>query len=170
MRAFTVHAPPVYSAEQPADPERLAFVKDGISWPALFVPVLWIVWHRLWLTLVWYIVFALIVAWIGRLWHQDTAMVVAVLGAILFALEANNIRRLSLNQRGWREAGGSFGKNLEEAEARYFGAPGLASGESRGTESQPDRRAAIARAAYPDPERRDHSDEPIFGLFPQPER
>jgi len=170
MRAYTVHAPPGDRTEQPANPEKLAFVKDGIAWPALFVPILWILYHRLWLTLVWYIVFALFVAWIGRLWHEDTATIVAVLGAILFALEANNIRRLSLNGRGWREAGGSFGRNLEEAEARYFGAPSLASGESRQPEPQPDRRTAIARAAYPDPERRDHSDEPIFGLFPQPER
>ncbi len=170
MRAFTVHAPPGDGAERPADPEKLAFVKDGICWPALLVPVVWIIWHRLWLTLVWYIVFALVVAWIGRLWNEDFATIVAVLGAILFALEANNIRRLSLNGRGWREAGGSFGKNLEEAEARYFGVPSHATGESRQPEPQPDRPAAIARAAYPDPERRDHSDEAIFGLFPQPER
>ena len=49
MRAYTVHAPP----DEPAAPERFAFVKDGFSWPALFVPILWILWHRLWLTLVW---------------------------------------------------------------------------------------------------------------------
>jgi hypothetical protein len=34
----------------------------------------------------------------------------------------------------------------------------------------PDRSSVIARAAYPDREPRDRSDEPIFGLFPEPER
>ena len=163
MRAYTVHAPP----GEPADPERLSFIKDGISWPALFVPVLWILYHRLWLTLVWWIVFALVVAWLGRLANEDVAGWVAVLGAILFALEANNIRRLSLVQRGWREVGGSYGKNLVEAEARFFsgwGRPAAARNLPAG-----DPRAVIARAAYADEDRVAH-DGPIFGLFPEPER
>jgi hypothetical protein len=162
MRAYTVHAPP----REPADPERFSFIKDGISWPALFVPVLWIFYHRLWLTLVWYIVFILVVAWIGRLVNDDVATFVAILGAILFALEANNIRRLSLIQRGWREVGGSYGKNLVEAEARFFGAWG---GSSAGRDLPTDPKAVIARAAYPDDDRVAH-DGPIFGLFPEPER
>src|SRR5688572_2930614 len=112
IRAYTVHAPPG-SDDGARDAERIAFVKDGISWPALFLPVLWILWHRLWLTLVWYVVFMLAVAWIGRLANDDVAAIVAVLGAVLFAIEANNIRRLSLISRGWRETGGSFGQNLE---------------------------------------------------------
>ena len=161
MKAYTVHAPP----DTPADAERFAFVKDGVSWPALFVPVLWILYHRLWLTLVWYVAFALVVAWIGRLFGDDPAALVAVLGAILFALEANNILRLSLIGRGWREIGGSYGKNLTEAEARFFGALG----RSRGEGATADRSAAIARAAYPEADRVAH-DGPIFGLFPEPER
>ena len=159
MRYYSVHAPP----EEPTAPERFRFVKDGFSWPALFVPILWILWHRLWLTLVWYVVFVLVVAWAGRLVNDDVAFVVAVLGSVLFALEANNIRRLSLESRGWNEIGSSFGQNLDEAEARFF-----ATGPDR--PETVDRRAAIERAAYAPERRPEAADEPILGLFPEPER
>ena len=159
MRYYTVHAPDDdYDA-----PEDYLFIKDGFSWPALFVPILWILWHRLWLTLVWYIVFVLVVAWTGRLIGESAAVWVALLGGVLLALEANNIRRLSLEGRGWGEIGSSFGRDMEEAEARFFGA---------GTKTRvaPDKNTAIARAAYT-PEHRPHSaDDPIIGLFPEPER
>lgn len=120
-------------------------------------------WHRLWLTLVWYIVFVLVVAWAGRLLGDDVAAVVAILGALLFALEANNMRRLSLEDRGWSEVGSSFGKDITEAEARFY---------ARGPvhEAAIDKNAVIARAAYTPEHRPAASDEPILGLFPEPER
>jgi hypothetical protein len=162
MRAYTVHAPP----GEPAAPEKFAFVKDGISWPALFVPILWILWHRLWLALIGYIIFVLAIAWTELLVGEDAAAVLAILGAILFALEANNIRRLALDRRGWRDVGSTFGQNLDEAEMRYF----EKQVETAAPVKSADRERAIARAAYREPERHDRSDEPIFGLFPEPER
>ena len=162
MRAYTVHAPP----DEPAAPESFTFVKDGISWPALFVPIPWILWHRLWLALMGYIIFVLVLMWTARLVGESAVAILAVLGAVLLALEGNNIRRLSLGSRGWHEMGSSFGQNLDEAEIRYFekwtkAGTGIGSAE---------RRETIARAAYPRPEQHDRSDEPIFGLFPEPER
>jgi hypothetical protein len=62
--------------------------------------------------------------------------------------------------------GSSFGQNLDEAEIRYFEKWTKAGKEVRSA----DRRTTIARAAYPHPETHDRSDEPIFGLFPEPER
>jgi Protein of unknown function (DUF2628) len=160
MRYYSVHAPP----DAPDEPERFAFIKDGFSWPAFFVSVLWMLWHRLWLALVWYVVFLLSVAWIGRLVSQDAATVVAVLGTVLLALEGNNIRRRSLEGRGWDEIGASFGKGISEAEARFF-AGGPAEPDPR------DRRAAMLRAAYsPEHPGPVASDEPILGLFPEPEK
>ena len=156
-RAYTVHAPPGAEA-----PERFAFIKDGISWPALFVPILWILWHRLWLTLMGYVIWVLAVIWVDRLAGDNASTILAILGAILFAWEANNIRRWSLDRKGWRDIGGSFGDNLDEAEIRFFEKWGTAAAAA-GV-----RRNAIARAAYP--QRRADADEPIFGLFPEAER
>ena len=162
-RAYTVHAPPGSDA-----PERFAFIKDGISWPALFVPILWIVWHRLWLTLVGYIIFVLLIAWTGRLANEQIATVLGIIGGILFALEANNIRRLSFARRGWRDVGGSFGKNIEEAEIRFFGGwnrpAAFQSGRGEATvatgPAAPPRASKFAR----------RPDEHVLGLFPEPER
>ena len=162
MRYYSVHAPP----EGTDDPERFAFLKDGFSWPALFVPVLWVLWHRLWLALVWYIVFVLMVAWTGRLVSDDAAMMVALLGTLLFALEGNNIRRAALQNRGWDEVGASFGRNLDEAEASFF-----ARRADQPEDIDPrDRRAALLRAAYTPGHARDAGDQPVLGLFPEPER
>ena len=159
MRYYSVHAP----YDEPDDEERFAFIKDGFSWPALFVPVLWILWHRLWLVLVWYVVFVLLIAWMARLTNEDVASTVAILGSVLFALEANNLRRLALAGRDWDEVGSSFGRNLTEAEARFF-ATGPAQPENL------DRRPAMLRAAHAPDEGSEASDEPILGLFPEPER
>ena len=161
MRYYTVHAP---DSEYDA-PDDYLFVKDGFSWPALFVPIIWILWHRLWLILVWYVVFILVVMWAGRLLNDDIASVVAILGSLLFAFEANNMRRQALEARGWREVGSSFGKDITEAEARFFtGAPAPAATPAA------DKNAVIARAAYTPEHRPPVSDEPIIGLFPEPER
>ena len=162
MRIYTVHAPPGEGPAEIVDRTRLVFIKDGIAWFALFVPVLWILWHRLWLTLLYYIAFILIVAWIGRLFSDDLAIIAGILGHILFALEANNFRRWSLHSRGWSDVGESFGRNLEEAEMRYFLDPSPARFEA-GHKSE-----TIARAAYP--HRSGAEDDSIFGLFPEPER
>jgi hypothetical protein len=158
MKAFTIHARPDDS------PERFTFVKDGFSWPALFVPIFWILWHRLWLTLLFYVVFVLLVAWTGRLAGESAAAWVAIIGALLFAFEANNIRRLSLESRGFDEMGFASGRDLDEAELRFFDrwASGAAAPATKA--------AAIARAAYSPQARAHAADEPILGLFPEPER
>jgi hypothetical protein len=105
----------------------------------------------------------LVVAWTGRLFGEVAATILGAIGLLVLALEANNIRRLSLEGRGFSEVGSSFGRNVEEAEVRFFATPSeprAASGKS----------AVIARAAY-SPEHRPHNpDEPIIGLFPEPER
>ena len=162
MRYYTVHAP---DGEYDA-PDEYVFVKDGLSFPAFFLSIPWILWHRLWLTLVWYIVFVLVVAWTDRLLGDDIATVVALLGNLLFALEANNMRRHALEARGWDEVGSSFGKDITEAEERFFArAPHSAPAPPTG-----DKNAIIARAAYTPEHRPPVSDEPIIGLFPEPER
>ena len=159
MKAYSVHAPP----DEPLAAERFAFVKDGFSWPALFVPILWVLWHRMWLTLMGYVIFVLVLAWTERLTSDNIATVLAVLGAVLFALEANNIRRLSLARRGWREVGGASGQDFEEAEIRFFGGWGR-DRPSGGAH----RREVLGRGEEAGGRR--NEDEPIFGLFPEAER
>ena len=163
MTVYSVYEPPTQAPDLGLRAEQLAFVKEGFSWPALFVPILWILWHRLWLTLMGIAIWVLVVMWVDRLAGETPATILAILGGILFALEANNIRRWSLARRGWRDIGASFGGNLDEAEIRFFEKWGKAGVGGTG------QREAIERAAYPPPRRSD-ADEPIFGLFPEAER
>ncbi len=156
MRIYTVHAPP----GDPA-PERFAFVKDGFSWPAFFFTFLWILWHRMWIALLGYIVFLLVIAWIGVLAGDSEAMIFAIIGGILIGLEGNTVRRLSLERKGWREVGESYGRNLSEAEIRFF--HGWA-------EAAPQRLRAPAATSYASGAGTHGVDEPILGLFPEPER
>jgi hypothetical protein len=156
-RAYTVHAP----ADDPAAPEEFVFVKDGFSWPALFAPILWILWHRLWLTLVGYVIFVLVLAWAGRLVSEDAAVAVAVLGSLLFALEANNVRRVSLASRGWSDVGVSTGQNVEEAELRFFD-----KWRADPSPSSPPATSLTRTPAF----QRIEAEGQILGLFPEPER
>ena len=157
MKAFTVHAP-----DDDADPERIVFVKDGISWPALFIPVVWLLWRRLWVALALYLAYLVALVFLERAVGETAVTIVAILGAILFALEANNIRRWSLGRRGFGQIGETFGHNQDEAEIRYFhehwGKPGA-------TEREPWRHSS--RAVPPDGTRKPDDDERVFGLFPR---
>ena len=139
------------------------FVKDGFSWPAFFLPILWILWHRLWLTLVWYIVFVLVVAWTDRLAGDDIATVVALLGKLLFALRGE--QHSAARARGPRLATRSdrVSARTSTRRRRVLRMDGYA--------RQPvDKSAVIARAAYTPEHRPPRCDEPIIGLFPEPER
>jgi Protein of unknown function (DUF2628) len=118
MAIYTVHAPPDTPPEAVA--ERMVFVKDGFSWPALLIPLIWLLYRRLWLGLLLYLAFVALVVAVDAGLGETAAQIVAVLGAILFALEANNLRRWQLARRGWREVGETEGRGLEEAELRFF--------------------------------------------------
>jgi hypothetical protein len=157
MRVYTVHAPP----GEPA-PERFVFVKDGFSWPAFFFTFLWTLWHRMWIALLGYIVFLLVIAWIGVLAGDTQAMIFSIIGGILIGLEGNTIRRLSLERKGWREVGESYGHNLAEAEIRFF--------HSWTSDAPQGRSARPAGRAYEIGAGTSSVDEPIIGLFPEPER
>jgi hypothetical protein len=156
MRAYTVHTPP------DGDPQRTVFVKDGFAWPAFFFGPLWILWHRMWVTLVWYVVLVLLVAWAGRLGGEDLSGALSLLLAFLLGFEGNDIRRRSLASRSYADAGATEGRNFVEAETRFFA-------RDEPPPSLP-RREVIARAAYPPAARQRGADEPILGLFPEPER
>jgi hypothetical protein len=151
MRAYTVHAPRI-----DPQPDRFVFVKDGFSWPALVIPFLWMLWHRMWLTLVGFLVFLAAVVGLSHVGADGEAVLIGLGGLLILGFEGNNLRRLSLRWRGFQEVGSAVGEDLEEAEIRFFNAwsdesrlqAGMIGGDGDGATT---------------------SDEPIFGLFPEPD-
>lgn len=113
MKVYTVHVPQAL--------EDTVFVKEGMAWPCLVIPVLWMLWHRMWVPAA--IVFAcsLAIAAIGKVGGDSlTANLIAIGFQTAIALEANNLRRWSLSKAGYLETGVVAAANMGEAELRYF--------------------------------------------------
>ncbi len=118
MRIYTVHL------RRPLlQPERdLQLVPEAFSWFAFLLPVVWALWHRLWLLAA--ALLALELALGALLTQLDLAPLVAgviSLGlALLVGLLANDLRRLSLDRAGYIEAAVVAGRDASEAERRFF--------------------------------------------------
>jgi|FEC22Drversion2_1045045.scaffolds.fasta_scaffold00286_28 hypothetical protein len=121
MKVFTVHEPPA-PTEGSARFDRHAFVREGFSWAALFFPFLWLLWHRMWWVLLGWLAVAVATTLIAELipGTEVAVGIFSVLFTLWFALEANELRRWSLEQKGWRMVGIAAGRDLVEAEQSFF--------------------------------------------------
>ncbi len=144
MKAFTVHMPPDLPGDTAA--ERAVFVKDGFCWPALFIPVLWLLWHRLWLVLIAYFVAVAAITAVEIIAGEGAAIIILIAFAFYFAAEANNVWRWSLRRRGWTRAGEAFGRDRGEAEIRYFTGHEQRGGDRGGSSSRP---GSVTKADWP---------------------
>jgi hypothetical protein len=121
MAAYSVFAPPLSHAGA-AGAERFKFVRDGFSWPALILGPIWMLFHRLALVLLLWLVVVLVLGAVIRLFGvpSGTALLVFLLLALLIGLEASTLRSWTLKRRGWREIGIVVADELEAAERRFF--------------------------------------------------
>jgi len=119
MATWTVHAPEGDLGEAIAA-DRLVFAREGFAWAALFLPFLWAPFHRLWVVCL---------GWLGAIAAIEAAdllagdavgTVLSIAFALWFAASANDLRRWTLERRGWRLVGLASGADLDEAEARFF--------------------------------------------------
>ena len=167
MSVYTVHQAPT-RADTASAAERFVFVRDSFSWWAFLLAPLWMLRHRLWLVLLGYVVvtgaieFALV-----RLGASRTAIViVGLLISLLVGLEASTLRRRALRRRGWSNVAIVSGKDLEEAERRFFDAWLRDAPSRRSTSnatSQP-RAPSGASVGVPRVPLAPH----VVGLFPEP--
>jgi hypothetical protein len=94
MPVYTVHAPSAHAADFRAT-DKFVFVRDGFHfWAMIFGPI-WLLWNRLWLALIGWIVVALAInVGMARLGADGTAIFwVDMLIALLMGFEASSIRR-----------------------------------------------------------------------------
>jgi hypothetical protein len=124
MSVYTVHEPPQGRDEAIADPLRFRFVRDGFHfWAFVFGPV-WMLFHRLWLVFILYVVFS--AALHTGFWFAGasvgTKFFVGLLVSLLIGLEAPTLRRWTLRRRGWATIGVVAADDSEAAERRFFDA------------------------------------------------
>jgi hypothetical protein len=124
MPVYTVHEPPVRTAGALADPARFVFVRDGFYWWAFLLTPLWMLWRRLWLVFVLYLVISIGIETVMRLYGASGGLVsfVTFLISLLVGLEAGSLRRFTLQRRRWKNIGVVSGSDLEDAEQRFFAA------------------------------------------------
>lgn len=172
MPVYTVHAP-VTSSTDMAAADRFAFVRDGFHFWAAVFGALWLAWHRLWLSLLgWIVLMAAIDFGLLRLGvGGGTILLADILLALLLGFEAATLRRWSLSRGKWRQLDIVVADNQEAAERRFF---------ERWTAKQralSNDQLAIDRGAPPPtrdipgqpfskPPQPPHGD--IIGLFPDP--
>lgn len=162
MTLYSVHAPGAEAPDLADRADALAFVKEGFSWPALFVPALWLIYQRMWIELLVFVV--LIVglqaafAWAGIDLGLVQWITLAVM--LLFAIEANDLRRAALSRRGYRLAGIVTGRDREAAELSFF--------RSWLPQQERTMRNEEGRAAQPPVPLRQSGGDPedVIGLFP----
>lgn len=118
MTIYTVLAPPEAATGVP-DPERYIFIKEGFCWPAFFFTPFWLLFRRMWLVFLLHVVASLGVGYLASRLPGVGGAIVFLFG-VLVALEANNLRRWTLERRGHRLVGVAAGDRREEAEFRFF--------------------------------------------------
>ncbi|KZM51231.1 DUF2628 domain-containing protein [Labrenzia sp. OB1] len=126
MSTYIVMAPPEFEdlAGDPRQTDRLAFVPDGFSFLAFFFSPIWLLFHRMWLVLLGYLAVTLVIELLAQSFDSGTIGLAAMIGSILFALEAQALRRWSLGRKGWRVVCIIEGKGVAEAELRFLHKPG----------------------------------------------
>ncbi|POF32940.1 DUF2628 domain-containing protein [Roseibium marinum] len=122
MSTYIVMAPPEFEnlAGDPRQSDRLAFVPDGFSFLAFFFSPIWLLVHRMWLILLAYLAVTLVIEVLAQFVSSGAMGLAALIVSILFALEAQALRRWSLERKGWRVVGIVEGKGVAEAELRFL--------------------------------------------------
>ena len=129
MPAYAVFEPPMRRRSAGEHADRFIFFRERFSLAAFLFGPLWMIWRRLWLVLVIYLVATSLIELGLRSLGIPSAARTAVylLLQLLIAIEATNLRRWTLVRRGWRDRGIVFGDDLELAEQRFFAANAAAS-------------------------------------------
>jgi len=174
MAVYTVHEPPLKRDQRETDPERFEFVRDGFYFWAFLLTPIWMLWRRLWLVFVMYLLvmagLQIVLNTIGA--TPSMSAVVTVLASLLIGIEAATLRRFTLARRGWANVGIVVGDDLESAERRFFDAWSRddwagANRPAHGSIHRATRAPAAATATAMPALQRPPETSGVIGLFPE---
>jgi hypothetical protein len=117
MKRFRVFEPP----ETEGASDRARFLRDGFSVWAFLLPVLWLLWNRLFLAAIAAFALQVAIGWQGRADGFLLAqLTLPLLLGLLVALEGPSLRAWKLKRQGWRETAALVAGDRTEAELRYY--------------------------------------------------
>ena len=162
MPAFAVSEPPENHLRASEHADRIIFLRERFSLGAFLFGPLWMIWQRLWIVLVIYLVVVGFIEYGLQVVGMGWLVLAFVFGLIqlLIGLEATTLLRWTRVRHGWRDCGVVIADDLEMAERRFF--------ENRtalrpATGPIPMSTPAQLSAAQVEP-----SSPDIIGLFPEP--
>lgn len=122
MRVYTVHAPLANGLRARIPSDGFVFVRDGFHFWALIGGVFWLLYHRLWLAALGYMVLVVGISIGLALLHVDSEATfwVFLLIALLMGFEASSLRRWTLSRRKWRQHDVIVADDEQAAERRFF--------------------------------------------------
>lgn len=122
MTVYSIYEPRQSAPDLATRADALVFVKEGFSWPALFVPALWLIYQRMWIELGMLLALLALVGWaFGSAESGSLLLNIVSFGLVtMFAFEANDLLGNALERRGYRYAGAAFGEDLQDAELSFF--------------------------------------------------
>ncbi len=95
---------------------HLEVIADRFDLFALILPLIWIIWHGLWVTLL-LLVGAMVLSW---LYSPFAPMMVMYAIGFLFAFEGGAVRRFELRMRGWQMRGIVEAASPDGAEEQFL--------------------------------------------------
>lgn len=121
MVTYIVHEPPNASADRLEGASQLVFTKDAFTWWAALLPAVWLIWKRMWLELLAFLVLVGLVSWaFSEAGASDLGSAILVAIQIVFGFEAGALYGAALKRRGWHLAGTVSGHNRDECERRFI--------------------------------------------------
>lgn len=121
-QSYTVYEPDEVKEQLVEQADELVFIKDGFAFWAMIFPIFWLMYHRLWLPLVGFIVVLGILQILAYLFEisQDSQTMMFVGISFAFGFLANDIRRIVLERRDYQLVGAVAGVSQLECERRFF--------------------------------------------------
>ncbi|MGI9373188.1 MAG: DUF2628 domain-containing protein [Hyphomicrobiales bacterium] len=145
MKTYTVHHPNGDTGDILNAPEKLVFVKEGLCWPALFIPLLWTLYRRMWIIAAAYFTALMVLNTVVMMTNIPGWVMLAVnLGLNAFMwLDGNELRRWALERRGFKFLDIVGANTLRESE-RLFLSRLISAQDRQGEDIKPARTSSNA--------------------------
>ena len=96
-------------------------VRDGFHFFGFIMPVLWLLFHRLWIEALFVLAATIALSGLGSLAGLGAAApVLSFIISLYVGLEGSALKLAALRRRGWRDGGVVEAENARDAEIRYF--------------------------------------------------